>query len=267
MSIHVLIADDEPLARQGIALRLRAHPDLVIVGEAADGREALERIEQFQPALVFLDIKMPGLSGIELITHLDPSTMPVIILTTAYDEYAVAAFEHEALDYLLKPIDSERFNRSVDRARRRLESHRPEDLLRRLEVSLFQEQMKQRPFRFTVRSGRQIIFVDRADVDWIEALGDYAALHVGGATHLLREPMNALEGRLKPDFTRIHRSAIVQTGRIARVEPMANRDFKVLLSNGVWVTGSRSYKKNLHDLLASHINSSIPSRQWAPCIR
>ena len=251
MTIKVLIVDDEPLARRGVALRLRDHPDMTVVGEATNGQEAIQSITSLQPDLVFLDVQMPGIGGLDVLRSLPPRSVPCIIFLTAYDEYALAAFEVQALDYLLKPIDGERFAASLDRARRVLTLERQELLHDRLQKLLDQHAERNGAVQqFAIRTGNHVAFIRTEQIDWIEALGDYAGLHVSGKRHLLRESLHSLETRLdRTRFLRIHRSAIVQLDRITRLDSSANRDCHLTLRDGRALRVSRTYSKALRDSL------------------
>lgn len=254
MKTRVLIVDDEELARRGVAIRLREHSDMVVVGECADGEEAIQSVSALNPDLIFLDIQMPGMSGIEMLRSLpEQSVAPVVIFLTAYDEYAVAAFEVRALDYLLKPVDDERFAFSLGRARRLLALEQQETLYVRMRglLEMHSEDAGPGPAkRFAVRTGHQVSFVQSADIDWVESVGDYAGLHVGNKTHLLRESLNVLESRLDHErFLRIHRSTIVQLDRITRIDSLPNRDCVVTLRDGTSLRVSRTYSKSLWNLL------------------
>lgn len=250
MNIGVLIVDDEPLARRGIRARLKAFPDFTILEDCADGKSGLDAIHRLSPDLVFLDVQMPEMSGFEMIEHLSQNRMPFIIFLTAYDQYALQAFEVHALDYLLKPIDDERFVAAVTRAHRQIEIHNNEDLNISLRALLAESASiaTSKPYaeRFAIRNGTRISFVLADEIDWIEASGDYASLHVGKKTHLLRETLNSLEARLDPGrFVRIHRSAIVQGSRIREMEAMPNREFRLRLFDGIELKVSRSYSDRL----------------------
>jgi two-component system LytT family response regulator len=226
MNIRVLVVDDEPLARVGITTRLSAYSDMLVVGECSTGEEARAKIPQVSPDLIFVDVEMPGISGLDLLRELPREQARCIVFLTAHEEYALDAFNVEALDYLLKPIDDERFAACIEEANRGIIK------------------------RFPVRRGNEFTFVQAADVDWIEGLGDYAGLHVGGRTHLVREPLTSLEARLDPtQFVRIHRSTIVQVEHIARIDPSANRDAVLTLRDGKTLRVSRTYRSRLDELL------------------
>jgi len=253
MEIRVLVVDDEPLARVGVTTRLNAYSDMLVVGECSTGEEARTKIPQVSPDLIFVDVEMPGISGLDLLRELPGKQARCIVFLTAHEEYAVDAFNVEALDYLLKPIDDVRFAACIERARRMLALHRQEANFERLYGLLaFADKEDNRGLikRFPVRRGNELTFVQVGDVDWIEGLGDYAGLHVGGRTHLVREPLTLLEARLEPtQFLRIHRSTIVQVERIARVDPSPNRDAVLTLRDGTSLRVSRTYRSRLEDIL------------------
>jgi two-component system LytT family response regulator len=258
MKYKVLIVDDEPLARRGIRARLEPLSDFILLDDCEDGIAALKTIRRHQPDLLFLDIQMPVLSGFDLLKRLRKNKLPLIIFLTAYDEYALRAFEVHALDYLLKPIDDERFAEAITRARRQLK-HRSEDSIEeRLRELIAQHDhptatpSDQFVQRFTVRTGSKITFVLVDEIDWIEAVGDYAGLHVNDQTPLVRETLNALETRLDPaKFVRIHRSAIIQLSRICELRTMPNRELRVRLTSGADLKVSRTYRDRLDNWLAS----------------
>ena len=241
--MRVLVVDDEPLARDGVRARLASHADMRWVGEACDGPSAVQAIESLQPDLVFMDVQMPGMSGIDALRSLVPQDRPLAILLTAYDNFAVAAFELHALDYLLKPIDDERFCESLDRARAARRQHTRHETVEPIETWAA---------RFNVRVGQRIAVIDAGDIDWIEAHDDYAGLHVGSRVYLLREPLHQLSHRLDPRlFLRIHRSTIVRIDRIAELEALSNRDCLLRLRDGTPLRASRTYVDQLHAALAA----------------
>ena len=240
--MRVMVVDDEPLAREGVRARLAAHKDLDWVGDAGDGEAAVRVMERLQPDLVFMDVQMPGISGIDALRSIAPERRPLAILLTAYDQFAVSAFELPALDYLLKPIDDLRFRESLDRARAAMR-HRAHN-----------DASPQRPWaeRFSIRVGQRIVIVDVNDVDWIEAHDDYAGLHVGSQMYLLREPLHQLSQRLDPRrFMRVHRSAIVCIDRVAELESLSNRDCLLRLKDGTPLRASRTYVDSLRAALAA----------------
>jgi two-component system, LytTR family, response regulator len=252
MSLNVLVVDDEPLARRGIVSRLAAYKDFVVVAESTSGEEALEQIDCHKPDLVFLDIHMPGMSGFDVLASLPQDCESLFIFLTAYDRYALRAFEVHAFDYLLKPIDDERFADTISRARKLLEMQKNESLHDRLAPLLANFERGEGKYvqRFAIRNGRNTRFISANDVDWIEALGDYAGLHVGKQTHLVREPIRVLETKLNPDhFVRVHRSSIVRVDQIAQLESLHNQDAILRLKSGESLKVSRTFADRLKSLL------------------
>jgi two-component system, LytTR family, response regulator len=250
-STRVLVVDDEPLARERLRTLLQEEPGFDLVGEASDGITGAESIMALSPDLVFLDVQMPGADGFDVIDAVGPDKMPFVVFVTAYDRYALRAFDVHALDYLLKPFDRERFRQTLVRAQAQLDRNNGGDLERRL-TAIVQDlkPAKARTDRFVVKSGGRIFFVRTGEIDWIEAAGNYVRLHVGPTSHLLRETMNAIEGRLDPEkFFRIHRSRIVNTERIKELQPWFNGEYVVVLHNGMQLRLSRSYREKLEERL------------------
>jgi two-component system, LytTR family, response regulator len=249
--IRVLIADDEPAARRTIQLLLAGDPDFQILGECADGFQTGEAILRLRPDLVFLDVQMPQMNGFEVIEAVGTEKMPLVIFVTAYDQHALRAFQVRALDYLLKPFDRERFSEALQRARKQIERDETGDLGRRL-LALVKDLRKDQPRaeRLVVKSGGRLYFLRVDEIDWVEAAGNYVRVHVGATSHLLRETMNAIEGRLDPEkFFRIHRSRIVNMERIQELQPWLNGEYAVVLRTGTRLTLSRGYREKLQDRL------------------
>jgi two-component system, LytTR family, response regulator len=247
--VRALIVDDEPLARRGVAVRLRKFKDIEIVGECGDGASAVEKIVSLGPDVVFLDVQMPGMDGFEVLRSLPKENMPGVIFLTAYEQHALRAFEVHALDYLLKPVDDERFAAAIERARKLTDSASRDRMAERILEMLGQGEDKY-VSRFTVRTGSRIQIVLAEDTDWIGAAGDYAELHVRGRAHLLRETMNALEQKLDPGkFLRIHRSRIVRTAAIVELRGIDNREYMVKLNDGSEHRSSRTYARVLEEWL------------------
>ena len=250
--IRTVIVDDEPLARERMRSLLGSETDVEVVGEARDGVEAVEAILGQSPDLVFLDVQMPKLDGFEVIQTVGADRMPAVVFVTAYDQHALRAFEVQALDYLLKPFDHERFQGALKRVRRQMDSQETGDLGRRL-LALVKDLKTDRPTRsdrLVVKSGGRLFFLRSDEIDWIEAAGNYVRLHVGNDGHLLRETMNSIEGRLNPDiFFRIHRSHIVNIERIKELQPWFNGEYVVILRNGSRLTLSRGYREKLQERL------------------
>lgn len=226
--LRTVLVDDEPLARSVLRQALAGHADVQILGECGDGDEALARIPAWAPDLLFLDIHMPGLDGFELLQALEAP--PLVIFTTAYDQHALRAFEAQALDYLLKPLDPARVDQALEKVRiqmRGRQAARPEPWLQRL----------------VVRRGDRLVPLRVAELDWIGAEGNYVALHQGEATYLHRESLASLEGRLDPDrFLRIHRSLLVNVERVKDLQPDPNGDLQVRLHSGALLPLSRRFK-------------------------
>jgi two-component system, LytTR family, response regulator len=249
--IRTLIVDDEPLARERLASLLMTEQDIEIVGQCRDGEEAVAAIVDHEPDLVFLDVQMPQMNGFEVIEAVGGDRMPLVIFVTAFDQHALRAFQVRALDYLLKPFDRERFKEALDRARRQVEREETGDLGRRL-LALVKDLRRDQPRaeRLVVKSGGRLFFLRADEIDWVEAAGNYVRLHVGTTSHLLRETMNAIEGRLDPEkFFRIHRSRIVNMERIQELQPWLNGEYAVLLRTGTRLTLSRGYREKLQDRL------------------
>ena len=252
MTLRVLIADDEPVARRGILRLLRQEPDIEVVGECEDGASAIATIGALSPDLVFLDVQMPELDGFAVIEAIGGSRMPAVIFVTAFDQHAVRAFDAQAIDYVLKPIDPERFRRALQRARSHL-AHPDDSFVRRVSEALKlidRDGLQQYPMRLAIRSEGRVRLLDIADVDRILAAGNYVEVHAGAKPHLLRETMTSIEARLDPRrFVRVSRAAIVSIAQIREVQPLFNGDFVVLLKNGAQVNGSRRYRAALDVLL------------------
>ena len=255
MTMRVLIVDDEPLARERIRDLLAEEEDVEVVGECGDGAEALERILEEEPDLVFLDVQMPEMTGFDVLEALDEEVLPVVIFVTAYDQYALKAFEAHALDYLMKPFHRDRFQAALQRARRYVAAPPPAreepTLDERIRAVLQQLQPASRyPQRIVVRSGHRILFVSTDDVDWVDAEGNYARLHAGKRTYLLRQTMSRLAERLDPErFVRIHRSTIVNIDRIKEVQPLFKGTFAVILEDGTRLQSTRGYRDRLQALI------------------
>jgi two-component system LytT family response regulator len=251
MTIRAVIVDDEPLARQRIRTLLVEAEGVEVVAECANGREAIQAIEASPPDLLFLDIQMPEVDGFDVLRAIGVGHVPVVIFVTAYDQFALRAFEAHALDYLLKPFDDERFEAALQRARERIRQQQGGDLDRRLR-SLLQEVRGDRGYlrRLAVPTGPRSVFIRTEEIDWIEAERNYIRLHVGGRTHLLRENLSRIEPALDPAaFCRIHRSTIVNVDRIQAVESLFGGEYLVVLHDGTRLTSGRSYRRNLHALM------------------
>ena len=249
--IRAVIIDDERLARQRIRRMLSEAPDFAVAAEFENSTQGLAYLEANAAELLFLDVQMPGMDGFSLLEALGPERTPMVIFVTAYDEYALRAFEVHAFDYLLKPFDQSRFERTIDRARRQLstEGRSSEKLLDLLKEF---RQRSQEPARFAIKTPGRLFFVRQDDIDWMEAADNYVNLHTGHETHLIRETMNALEQRLDSHkFLRIHRSTIVNADRIKELRPWFHGEYIVVLKDGTELTLSRTYREKILGLLGS----------------
>lgn len=245
--MKVVIVDDEPLARAKLKVFLQRHPQLELVGEAGDGVEAVATINLLKPDLVLLDIQMPELDGLEVVSALEQGPLPHIIFVTAYDQYAVKAFEIGAIDYLLKPVAPDRFDLAVARALENHASVAGDELTERLgRVLEAMAPSRPRLERFLVKERERSRFVPLAEVDWIETAGNYLKLHTRLESHLIRATMTEVEARLDPKaFARIHRTVIVNLARVKYLEPWSHGDQRVVLENGERLTLSRRYRDRL----------------------
>ncbi len=249
--LRTLIVDDEPLARERLASLLSAEQDVDVIGQCRDGEEAVLSIQQHKPDLVFLDIQMPAVSGFDVIDAVGSEHMPLVIFVTAYDQHALRAFKVRALDYLLKPFDRERFQDALQRARTHIQRDESDDVGRRL-LALVKDLRRDQPRtdRLVIKSGGRLFFLRSDEIDWVEASGNYVRLHVGGTSHMLRETMNAIEGRLDADkFFRIHRSRMVNIERVQEMQPWLNGEYAVVLRSGTRLTLSRGYRERLQERL------------------
>lgn len=256
MKIKTLIVDDEELARLRIRELLSHEPDVEIVGECGDGEEALEAIIALSPDLVFLDVQMPEMDGFQVVEALDPGTLPTIVFVTAYDEFAIRAFDAHAFDYLLKPFHGERFRTTLSRVRAHLERGAgPQPTDRRL-YSLLESLSSSRSWmeRFVVRTGSRIYFVRVDEVDWMEAEGNYVRLHTGKRNHLVRTTISSLIGRLDPGrFLRVHRGTIMNLDRLREVQTYAKGSYILVLEDGTKLTSSATYREGVEKLIAGRM--------------
>jgi two-component system LytT family response regulator len=255
MKLRVLIVDDEPNARRGIATLLQDQEDVEVIGQIGDGRTAVEAIRTLEPDIVFLDVQMPELDGFDVVDAVGTDAMGAIVFVTAYDEYAIRAFDVSAVDYLLKPFDRERFGAALDRARKTVRSRETGELHERVEALLrllestptVSRPSGSRPDqRMVIKDAGRVMFVRPAEIDWVDAAGNYVRLHVGKDVHLLRETMAGMEARLDSDrFIRISRSMIVNIDRIKEVQPLFNGSYTFVLQDGTRLESSRRYRQKL----------------------
>jgi len=269
VTIRTLIVDDEVLSRRGIEIRLRDAADFEILAQAASGREALAAIQQYQPDLVFLDIQMPGMSGFEVLAHLPQESLPLTVFVTAYDQYAIQAFEARAIDYLLKPIDDARFAAALTRVREHMRARSAATQRDRLlqiiaeitgcgEIALDELLAHgakaiegQHPEVLPIREGRETVRVPIASIRWIDAAGDYMCIHAGGDTHILRGTMKELEEILDPKlFQRVHRSTIVNLRLVKSLRAHMNGEYFLMLEGGHELKLSRTYRDKVEYLLS-----------------
>ncbi|HEX9207871.1 MAG TPA: LytTR family DNA-binding domain-containing protein [Steroidobacteraceae bacterium] len=271
MTIRTLLVDDEPLARRGLELRLQDATDITIVRQCANGREAIAAIAEDAPDLMFLDIQMPGLSGLDVVAQVPQESMPMVVFVTAFDRYAIQAFEAHALDYLLKPVDDARLAAALERVRAQWQQKQAvaqrEQLLALLAdlkgkgeiapdalAAMAADPAASAPRRYAtmlpIRSGRETIRLDVATIDWIDAAGDYMCLHAAGQTHVLRATMKELEDMLDPAvFQRVHRSTIVNLARVRSLRPHLNGECFLKLQSGQEIKLSRSFRDKVELLL------------------
>lgn len=246
--IRVLVADDQPMARERLVSLLAAEPGIELAGTAASGPEAVACIRTQSPDLVFLDLQMPGMDGFSVIETIGVDRMPPTVFVTAHDEYAVRAFEVQAIDYLLKPFGRHRFQSALARAKQYLERERQGEMAGRLAELL--ETGRRPGERLLVKSGGRVSFIDVDSIDWVEAEGNYVRLHVGGQLHLMRETMNGLIEKLGPQkFFRIHRSRIVNIARVKELLIAGGGDYQVVLLDGTKLGLSRLYRDALQNQL------------------
>jgi two-component system LytT family response regulator len=246
MKLRTVIVDDEPLARRRLKRFLQAASDVELVAECGDGNAAVAAIQEHQPDLVFLDVQMPNLNGFEVLSAIDAERMPVVIFVTAFDTFAVQAFEAQALDYLLKPFGEDRVAKALERARtflhggaKRAHQEHLAELLRATEAG-------RNTARVLVRNGDRVLVLGAAEIDWVEAYGDYVRLYVGQQAHLLRSTLTEMEQRLKPEgFARIHRSRLVNLDRIREFNTVSATELLIVLKNGARLNASPTYLKEL----------------------
>ncbi|HEY6209602.1 MAG TPA: LytTR family DNA-binding domain-containing protein [Gemmatimonadales bacterium] len=246
-AIRALIVDDESLARERVRTLIAASPGVTVLAECTGGREAVAAIVEHQPDLVFLDVQMPDLDGFQVLEALGDDHLPAVVFVTAYDEYALRAFEVHALDYLLKPIEPGRFARTLARVRETLgdqSDRRLQDLLDALAT-------RDLPLdRLVIRTRSKVSFLKPGEIDWLEADGKHVKLHVGRETHIVRQQLKRLEARLAPHgFVRVHRSAIVNVDRIKELEPWFHGEYVVILKDGTKLTSSAAHSEALHRMI------------------
>ncbi|WP_237059346.1 LytR/AlgR family response regulator transcription factor [Microbulbifer sediminum] len=269
--LRAIVIDDEPLARKGLRLRLEALGDVEVIAECSNGREALEQVPAHRPDVLFVDIQMPGIDGLHMVQQLPREEIPQVVFVTAYDQYAVEAFEVNAVDYVLKPIEEERLRIAMERVREKIASadiasqreqlleavadltrESPDVLEQKLAAGAFQGELggSRFPEKIAIKDAGRITLVPAADIDWIDAAGDYMCVHASGETHVMRITMKELEQQLDPaKFQRIHRSTIVNLGRVREICAHINGEYHLVLNNGERLKMSRSYKSKVQHFL------------------
>ena len=250
-TLRVLVVDDESLARQRLCTLLARVPDVEVIGECRNGLEAVASIRDQQPDLVFLDVQMPELDGFDVITEVGTDKMPPVIFVTAFDDYAVSAFEFGAFDYLLKPVDHVRFHQTLDRAKKRLRETPPTSVSAQLSTLLkYVAQLEPSATRIGVKVSGRILFLDPDEIYWIQARDDLARIHLAEVAYDVREPLSRLEQRLPQNrFLRVHRSTIVNTAQVREAQPFDQGDQLLILRNGKRITTGRSYRKAVQEFL------------------
>ncbi|HEY6805397.1 MAG TPA: LytTR family DNA-binding domain-containing protein [Pyrinomonadaceae bacterium] len=253
--IRALVVDDEPLARRRIRKLLARDTEVEVIGDCANGYEAIDAISRESPNLVFLDVQMPEIDGFAVLEQIDQSAVPFVIFVTAYDQYALKAFEVSAVDYLLKPFDRKRFEQALQRAKTRLSTEQGSEFNQQT-LALLQElkARSQHHERLLIKSGGRAFFLKTDEIDWIAAEGKYVRLHVGNESHLLREGIAVIESQLDArKFLRVHRSHIVNIDRVKELQPWFNHEYRVVLHDGTKLILSRSCRKKLTDLLGERL--------------
>ena len=250
-AVRVLIVDDEPLARRHLRTILDSDSDVVIAGEASNGHDALQMIATLAPDLVLLDVQMPEVDGFSVVAQLDPRNMPMIVFVTAHDSYALHAFEVHAIDYVLKPVSRDRLLDAIAHAKGRL--LRPTRVSGADDIRKLVDEMKglRTGERLAIRVDGKHLIVSTESIDWIEAVDDYVRIHVAKTSHLVRGTLASFQSRLPAAFMRIHRSAIVNTGRIREVFPNEQGDYRITLHDGTRLPSGRSYRNAVADFLHS----------------
>jgi two-component system LytT family response regulator len=254
-TVRTVVADDERLARQKVLILLKSEPQVKVVAECQDGKQAVAAIRNFRPDMLLLDIQMPELDGFQVLGEIPPEEMPVVIFTSAYDQYAIRAFEANALDYLLKPFDQERLHHAVERARSELLKSRDREVTHRILSLLSQVRSatlpaSERDSRLVIKVNGRVVFLDLDSIDWVEAAANYVRLNVGKESYLLRETIGGISERLDANhFVRIHRSTIVNVRKIKELIPVNSGEYVVVLKNGKELSCSRGYRAGLQGIV------------------
>jgi len=251
--IKVLIIDDEPLARERIKNLLENEVDIEVIDESGNGFEALSKIQEKKPELVFLDVRIPEMNGFEIIEQIDEENIPHIIFVSAHEKYALRAFEMHALDYLLKPFDENRFQQALCRARERIQIRKTGEITCRLKELIHNVKSEHKYLdRLVIKTEGRIFFIKTDEINWIEAAGNYITLYLDNEKYLMRETMNCMEARLDPGkFIRVHRSKIVNIERIKEIQSWFNGEHLIILDNGTELNLSRKYKEKMKEVFNS----------------
>jgi len=253
--VRTVIADDERLARQKLLILLESEPLVKVVAECQDGRQAVSAIRSFQPDMLLLDIQMPDLDGFQVLNEIPPDEMPVVIFTSAYDQYAIRAFEANALDYLLKPFDQERLHHAVERARSELRKERDREITHRIlnllsQVRSVAPAAAEKDSRLVIKANGRVVFLDLDNIEWVEAAANYVRLNVGKESYLFRETISRISERLDANhFVRIHRSTIVNVRKIKELIPVNSGEYVVVLKSGRELSCSRGYRAALQGIV------------------
>ncbi len=257
--VRIIIADDEQLARQKLRLLLDSESQVEVVAECHNGMQTLSAIRTGRPDLLLLDIQMPDLDGFQVLSEVSPAEMPVVIFTSAYDQYAIRAFEAHALDYLLKPFDQERLHHAIERARFELWNAKGRDITSRIldmlsQVKTEKQIVPEYDGRLVIKTKGRIIFLNLEEIDWIEASANYVRLNVGRESYLFRETISRISERLNPnDFIRIHRSMIVNVQKIKELIPVNSGEYIVVLKSGKELSCSRGYRATVQQMIARNL--------------
>ncbi len=250
-TIRTIISDDEPLAREKLRILLASEAGVRIVAECRDGRQTIDALRTYKPDLLLLDIQMPGADGFQVLSTIPADDIPLVVFTTAYDQYAIRAFETHAVDYLLKPFDHERLHKAIERTRSELLKTNDREMTQRILDLLASSRVESRVAkRLVIKAAGRVVFLDVEEIDWVEAAANYVKLHVGRESHLLRESIGRISERLDPDrFVRVHRSTIVNVRRIKELQPCNSGEYIVVLKDGKELSCSRGYRTELHHLI------------------
>ena len=250
-TIRTIVSDDEPLAREKLRILLASEAGVRIVAECRDGRQTIDALQTCKPDLLLLDIQMPGADGFQVLSAIPADDMPLVVFTTAYDQYAIRAFETHAVDYLLKPFDHERLHKAIERIRSELLKTNDREMTQRILDLLAGTRAESRVTkRLAIKAAGRVVFLDVEEIDWVEAAANYVRLHVGKESHLLRESIGRISERLDPDrFVRVHRSTIVNVRRIKELQPCNSGEYIVVLKDGKELSCSRGYRTELDHLI------------------